>query len=197
MPEDEPVDSPEEEEADDEPVDSPCATLVTEIWEHGLGNKDVITLDDVSEAIDTGFAEGNLSTQEANHWFNRLSDADQDYDNLITEADLVDACMAIGVDEFNFGDDPEDAEFVGDHTIDDLVEDMGIKLDKDSNGDINLWHASYNLPPYVEDGTLTQEEADTYWSIIEGALAVPGNDYKGDDSVLLTDIRDYLIDNNY
>ena len=86
---------------------------------------------------------------------------------------------------------------MGDHKIEDLVSDMGIKLDKDSNGDINLWHAGNNLPPYVEDGTLTQEEADTYYSIIEGALNVPGNDYKGDGSVLLTDILDYLVDNDY
>ena len=67
---------PEDDEADDEPVDSPCATLVTEIWEHCLGNKDAVTLDDVSQAIDTGFAEGGLSTQEAVHWFNQLSAAD-------------------------------------------------------------------------------------------------------------------------
>ena len=67
---------PEDDEADDELVDSPCATLVTEIWEHCLGNKDAVTLDDVSQAIDTGFAEGGLSTQEAVHWFNQLSAAD-------------------------------------------------------------------------------------------------------------------------
>ena len=74
---------------------------------------------------------------------------------------------------------------------------MGIKLDKDSNGDINLPAAAENLHPYVEDGTLTQEEADTYYSIVEGALAVPGNDYKGDQSVMLEDIHDYLVDSAY
>ena len=74
---------------------------------------------------------------------------------------------------------------------------MGIELDKDSNGDIKLSSAGNNLPPYVEDGTLSQAEADSYYSIIEAALAVPGNDYKGTGCVLLTAIQDYLEDNDY
>ena len=86
---------------------------------------------------------------------------------------------------------------MGDHKIDDLVLDMGIKLDKDSNGDISLYHAGINLPPYVEDGTLSQAEADSYYSIIEAALAVPGNDYLGVGAVLITAIHEYMEDNDY
>ena len=93
--------------------------------------------------------------------------------------------------------DPADVDLFYDHTIESLVEWMGIELDKDSNGDISLYHAGINLPPYVEDGTLSQAEADSYYSIIEAALAVPGNDYKGTGAVLLTAIQEYLEDNDY
>ena len=72
-----------------------------------------------------------------------------------------------------------------------------MELDKDKNGDINLVQAGINLPPYVEDGTISQAEADSIYSIIEAALAVPGNDYKGKGSVLVTAIHEYLEDNDY
>ena len=75
-----------------------------------------------------------------------------------------------------------------DHPISDLTDNIGILLDKDGNGDVNLAHVTRNLPPYIDDGTLTQEEADMYVSIVAGALEQDGADYKGNGSVMLEDV---------
>ena len=91
----------------------------------------------------------------------------------------------------------EDDDYLRDHPVSGLAEQMGILLDMDGNGDINLTHAINNLANYVEDGTVTQEEADMYTVIIKGALEQDGADYKGDGSVMISDIITYLEANYY
>ena len=98
--------------------------------------------------------------------------------------------------EFFFEASPED-DFLRDHPIEDFTDEIMYLLDMNQDGDVSLRHAEKNLNNYVEDGTLTREEADDLYSIIEGALAQEGADWEGKGSVKNYDITKYLINNFY
>ena len=184
---------------EDETEDYDCRDLTAGImaiteWDQ----LEVLTFDKINEDFDQWFASNDISIQEAGHWYKMLTWADKDGDNKINENDIEAICRDTGFDQFNyFAENAAYEDYSMDHTIDGLVGWMFMELDKDKNGNISLYHAGLNLPPYVEDGTITQAEADTYYSIIEAALAVPGNDYLGVGAVLITAIKEYMENNDY
>ena len=68
----------------------------------------------------------------------------------------------------------------------------------DKNGAVSINAAINNAANYVAEGQLDQDTADMYLKIIEEALLVPGNDWKGTGvSVLLDDITIFLQDNGW
>ena len=84
-------------------------------------------------------------------------------------------------------------EYFGSRPVSELSDTIGIMLDMDKNGDVNLGWAEINLSNYVDSGELDQATSDMYFSIIENALFYkPENDYKGNNSVMLYDITEYL-----
>ena len=123
-----------------------------------------------------------------------LGDADSlDFveDNEVTVDDLYQLCMT----DYHLFEPSDDDDYLRDHPTSDLVDYLGLILDMDSNGDINIYHAETNLANYVDSDDLDQESADFYFEILSGALT-DETDYKGDGSILLEDIAEY-IDNNY
>ena len=55
-----------------------------------------------------------------------------------------------------------DDEYVNDHPVTELSDEIGIWLDMDKNGDVNLGHAINNLANYVAAGDLDQETANLF-----------------------------------
>ena len=43
--------------------------------------------------------------------------ADKDGDNKINEADIEAECLAIGIEQFEYVEDPDDVDYPADHTI--------------------------------------------------------------------------------
>ena len=109
---------------------------------------------------------------------------------------MKDLCADNYGPEFFF-EEGDDADYLRDHPVSDLADNMALLLDKDQNGDINIHRAVDHLANYVADGTLTQEEATMYEDVIRGALEQPGGDYKDDGSVWVDDIITYLEDNYF
>ena len=68
----------------------------------------------------------------------------------------------------------------------------------DKNGAVSINSARNNAATYVAEGQLDQDTADMYLKIIEEALLVPGNDFKGDGiRIKLESITIFLQDNGW
>ena len=118
----------------------------------------------------------NYSRQKANHWFNLLGRADSDNDNQVTFDDVVAVCWESDGAEFDF-EEPADADYLRDHPLDDLVQTMIDLLDTSKNDYINLnYQKNTNIPALLDANTITQEEADLYWEILEGTLETVAED---------------------
>ena len=149
-----------------EGMGEPCSVQADKFFtETGLMTNAIVDADQAIEKINFQYMNDLWSRQQANHWFNWLGKADTDDDDMVTFDEMVEACQLTYGEEFFF-EEPADADYLRDHPLEDLTEKIGILLDKDHNGDVNLGAVERNLPPYVEDGTLTQEEADMYLEIV-------------------------------
>ena len=146
------------EEEGTDGMGEPCAVGAHDLFnEFGWTMDQEVTADLAVEKINYMYMNDLWSRQQSNHWFNWLGAAD-DFDGLsddvVTMDDMVAVCQDTYGAEFFFEASPDD-DFLRDHPIEDLTEEVMILLDKDQNGDVNIDSAATNLENYVADGTLT------------------------------------------
>ena len=167
-------DNAAEEGSDDEDF---CAARVDELFlAKGLTHDQSVSADQAIQLINYEYMNDNYSRQKANHWFNLLGRADSDNDNQVTFDDVVAVCWESDGAEFDF-EEPADADYLRDHPLDDLVQTMIDLLDTSKNDYINLnYQKNTNIPALLDANTITQEEADLYWEILEGTLETVAED---------------------
>ena len=174
-----------------EGMGEPCSVQADKFFdENGLTYDQLVDADLAIEKINFQYMNDLWSRQEANHWFNWLGKADQDDDDIITFDDLVDVCQ-LTYDESFFFEEAEDADYLRDHPLEDLVATMIDLLDMDKNDYININALrNVNLPRLLDEGTITQDEADMYDTIVGGALDTIDNDERVHRDVILQYLQD-------
>ena len=179
-----------EEGAGDEDL---CTTIVDQLFSRkGFTRDQSVSSEQVLQLINYEWMNNFYSRQKCNHWFELMDRADADNDNQCTFDEVVAVCYESDGADFDF-QETEDNDYLRDHPLEDLVEEIMDITDADSDDIIRTnYQEGTHLPALLESGEITQEEKDWYSDIFAGTVAMTG-----DPAIHRDEIYEYLEDSYY